>query len=115
MLCGRREDVDARTALRLLCHCGTKVHRHRFYSDWKSEGLKRPLRKLWPEQVPESWDDLVTKMNALTQLPAWTNAWTMPIKARIDMLTTGVRTPVGVKVFGSNLEQIFLSVTAPEP
>jgi Cu(I)/Ag(I) efflux system membrane protein CusA/SilA len=39
-------------------------------------------------------------------MPGWTGAWTMPIKTRIDMLTTGVRTPVGVKVFGQDLPSI---------
>src|SRR6185436_1597100 len=40
------------------------------------------------------------------QIPGTTNAWTMPIKARIDMLSTGVRTPVGVKVYGADLREI---------
>ena len=45
-------------------------------------------------------------MDAALQFPGITNAWTMPIKARIDMLTTGVRTPVGIKIFGADLEEI---------
>src|SRR5512136_1716321 len=45
-------------------------------------------------------------MNRATQFPGWTNAYTMPIRARIDMLTTGVRTPVGVKVMGADLGEI---------
>jgi Cu(I)/Ag(I) efflux system membrane protein CusA/SilA len=53
-----------------------------------------------------STDALVDKMNAALRLPGVSNAWTMPIKNRIDMLTTGVRTPVGVKVFGPDLGQI---------
>ena len=40
------------------------------------------------------------------QIPGVVNAWTMPIKTRIDMLTTGVRTPVGIKIFGSDLNKI---------
>ena len=48
-------------------------------------------------------DSLVAEMNAALQLPGVSNAWTMPIKARIDMLSTGIRTPVGVKVFGPDL------------
>ena len=47
-----------------------------------------------------TWDELTTEMNGKMQFPGWTNAWTMPIKTRVDMLTTGVRTPVGIKVFG---------------
>ena len=53
-----------------------------------------------------SWDDLTAEMDAALQIPGTTNAWTMPIKARIDMLTTGVRTPVGIKIFGADLKQI---------
>ena len=45
-------------------------------------------------------------MNQAMQFPGWTNAWTMPIKTRVDMLTTGVRTPVGIKVFGTDLDEI---------
>ena len=44
-------------------------------------------------------------MDEALQIPGTTNAWTMPIKARIDMLTTGVRTPVGIKVFGADLKR----------
>ncbi len=40
------------------------------------------------------------------QFPGWTNAWTMPIKTRIDMLSTGIRTPIGVKIFGDDLGEI---------
>ena len=45
-------------------------------------------------------------MDRALQIPGTTNAWTMPIKARIDMLTTGVRTPVGIKIFGADLKEI---------
>ena len=62
--------------------------------------LKPALRPLWPEERPITWDELTTEMNGKMQFPGWTNAWTMPIKTRVDMLTTGVRTPIGIKVFG---------------
>jgi Cu(I)/Ag(I) efflux system membrane protein CusA/SilA len=45
-------------------------------------------------------DKLIAEMDQALQFPGVSNAWTMPIKARIDMLSTGIRTPVGVKVFG---------------
>ena len=45
-------------------------------------------------------------MNDALKLPGLSNAWTMPIKGRIDMLTTGIRTPVGLKISGANLVQI---------
>src|SRR5215471_4188973 len=50
-------------------------------------------------------DSLTAEMDKALQFPGVSNAWTMPIKARIDMLSTGIRTPVGVKVFGSDLTE----------
>ncbi|MBI5970478.1 MAG: efflux RND transporter permease subunit [Deltaproteobacteria bacterium] len=49
---------------------------------------------------------LVAEMDKALKMPGVTNAWTMPIKARIDMLSTGIRTPVGIKVFGKDLETL---------
>ena len=51
-------------------------------------------------------DKLVAAMDDATRLPGVTNAWTMPIKGRIDMLATGIRTPVGVKIFGPDLAEL---------
>jgi Cu(I)/Ag(I) efflux system membrane protein CusA/SilA len=51
-------------------------------------------------------DGLIAEMDRALRMPGVSNAWTMPIKARIDMLSTGIRTPVGVKVFGRDLGQI---------
>jgi len=51
-------------------------------------------------------DKLVAEMDAALKFPGVANSWTMPIKARIDMLSTGIRTPVGVKVFGKDLGEI---------
>ncbi len=51
-------------------------------------------------------DSLKAEMDAALQFPGVSNAWTMPIRARIDMLSTGIRTPVGVKVYGSDLAQL---------
>lgn len=51
-------------------------------------------------------DSLKTEMDKALQFPGVSNAWTMPIRARIDMLSTGIRTPVGVKVFGTDLAQM---------
>ncbi len=67
-------------------------------------GSSRLLRPIWPDRI--SWEELVDKMDRALRIPGVTNAWTMPIKARIDMLTTGVRTPVGIKVFGADLAEI---------
>jgi len=51
-------------------------------------------------------DKLVDEMNRAIQFPGLTNAWTMPIKTRIDMLTTGIKTPVGIKILGENLDSL---------
>ena len=51
-------------------------------------------------------DELVEALDAAVRVPGLTNAWTMPIRARIDMLATGIKTPVGIKVAGSDLETI---------
>jgi Cu(I)/Ag(I) efflux system membrane protein CusA/SilA len=51
-------------------------------------------------------DKLIAEMDEAVQIPGVSNAWTMPIKARIDMLSTGIRTPIGVKVFGKDLAEI---------
>jgi Cu(I)/Ag(I) efflux system membrane protein CusA/SilA len=51
-------------------------------------------------------DKLIAQMDQALQFPGIANAWTMPIKARIDMLSTGIRTPIGIKVFGKDLAEI---------
>jgi Cu(I)/Ag(I) efflux system membrane protein CusA/SilA len=76
----------------------------RWYSSWVPGFLRPLLRPIWPDRI--SWDELVAEMDAKLKIPGVTNAWTMPIKARTDMLTTGVRTPVGIKIFGSDLKEI---------
>jgi copper/silver efflux system protein len=53
-----------------------------------------------------TWEKLVDEMDKKIRLPGVANAWTMPIKNRIDMLSTGIRTPVGVKIFGPDLRKI---------
>ena len=53
-----------------------------------------------------TYDRLVAEMDSAVRLPGTTNAWTMPIKGRIDMLATGIRTPVGVKIFGPDLGEL---------
>jgi copper/silver efflux system protein len=76
----------------------------RWYSSWLPEFAKAPLRLLWPDRI--SYEELLSEMDQALRFPGMTNAWTMPIKARIDMLTTGVRTPIGIKIFGPKLQEI---------
>ena len=61
-------------------------------------------RNEWREGM--TMDDLKQELDALVQLPGVTNAWVMPIKTRIDMLATGIKTPLGIKVAGADLEVI---------
>jgi Cu(I)/Ag(I) efflux system membrane protein CusA/SilA len=51
-------------------------------------------------------DGLIAELDQALQFPGVANAWTMPIKARTDMLSTGIRTPIGIKVFGKDLEEM---------
>lgn len=75
----------------------------RWYS-FLPEFMKGPFRRVWRDRI--TYDDLTAEMDRKLQIPGWTNAWTMPIKNRIDMLSTGIRTPVGVKIAGSDLKEI---------
>jgi Cu(I)/Ag(I) efflux system membrane protein CusA/SilA len=61
-------------------------------------------KKFWRPHL--TWQQLIEEMDTKMQIPGVTNAWTMPIKARIDMLSTGVRTPVGIKIYGADLKEI---------
>ena len=79
--------------------------KHRWYSKWAPEWLKAAfLRRIWSDRI--SYEELVDEMDAAMRFPGTTNAWTMPIKNRIDMLTTGIRTPIGIKVFGPDLKEL---------
>ncbi|TAN80255.1 MAG: efflux RND transporter permease subunit, partial [Magnetospirillum sp.] len=51
-------------------------------------------------------DKLIAEMDKALQMPGVSNAWTMPLRARIDMLSTGIRTPIGIKVFGKDLDEM---------
>ena len=75
-----------------------------WYSSRAPEWLQEILRRVWPDRITQ--DELIDEMDRALKIPGTTNAWTMPIRNRIDMLTTGVRTPVGVKIFGSDLREI---------
>lgn len=94
-----------------------KVRAERFYDDWP-RWLNWLPRKLFPPTRPLTPNELVygyeipdgkggmlhvPGLNDAVQIPGLTNAWTMPIRTRIDMLSTGIRTPIGIKFMGSDL------------
>jgi Cu(I)/Ag(I) efflux system membrane protein CusA/SilA len=74
----------------------------RFYSGWP-DFLHPPLRLFLPESRRITVAELSSELNKAIQFPGLTNAWTMPIKTRIDMLSTGIKTPVGIKIMGPDL------------
>lgn len=78
----------------------------RWYVGSTPEFMRPLLNWAQPEFVPMTREDLVQEMNARLQLPGWTNAFTQPIRNRVDMLTTGIRTPIGIKVYGTDLAEI---------
>jgi Cu(I)/Ag(I) efflux system membrane protein CusA/SilA len=78
--------------------------RPRWYSAWAPEWLKGTLRPFWRDRITQ--EDLESEMNGALQLPGISNAWTMPIKGRLDMLSTGIRTPVGIKIMGADLQTV---------
>ncbi|MFL5273395.1 MAG: efflux RND transporter permease subunit, partial [Anaeromyxobacteraceae bacterium] len=82
-----------------------RVHVDRFYSGWPSV-LQAPFRRFFPDERPRTTEELFAEMNGRMSYLGWTNAFTMPIKNRLDMLTTGVRTAVGIKIFGPDLAEL---------
>jgi Cu(I)/Ag(I) efflux system membrane protein CusA/SilA len=74
-----------------------------WYSSWP-EWLKPVPRHFAPDRA--TTDDLVARMDRALHAPGVSNAWTMPIRNRVEMQATGIRTPVGVKVTGANAEQL---------
>src|SRR2546421_831327 len=60
-----------------------KIHHDRWYSEWAPDFIKSPLRRIWPEDRPIGWDDLITKMDNAVQIPSYANAWLFPIRTRI--------------------------------
>jgi Cu(I)/Ag(I) efflux system membrane protein CusA/SilA len=75
-----------------------------WYSSWAPEWLQRMLRVFWRDRI--GYAELEDEMNRALSLPGISNAWTMPIKGRLDMLSTGIRTPVGIKILGADLATI---------
>src|SRR5581483_2803833 len=76
----------------------------RWYSSWAPGWLKPVLSRFAPEHA--SREELVRRMDQALKLPGLANAWTMPVRGRIDMLATGVRTPVGLRISGSNVAEV---------
>lgn len=78
----------------------------RWYSSLAPDWMKRAFRPVWPEQRARTLAELSRDLDAALQMPGYQMAIAPPIRTRIDMLSTGVRTPVGIKVFGDDLNEI---------
>jgi Cu(I)/Ag(I) efflux system membrane protein CusA/SilA len=83
-----------------------KIFHDRWYSKWMPQFMKPPFRWIWPETEPITWEELIGEMDRKVQIPSYANAWLFPIRTRIDMITTGIRTPVGLKIMGPKLDVI---------
>jgi Cu(I)/Ag(I) efflux system membrane protein CusA/SilA len=84
-----------------------------WYSSWSPEWLRPLLRHFSPDTI--SQDELIKEMDRAIAIPGFSNSWTMPIRGRLEMLNTGIRTPVGLKIFGDDparLDAIGQEVTA---
>jgi len=72
-----------------------------WYSSWSPDFVKPLLRHVTPDTISST--ELVHLLDESLKVPGVTNAWTMPVRGRIDMLTTGMRTPIGLKISGADL------------
>jgi Cu(I)/Ag(I) efflux system membrane protein CusA/SilA len=75
-----------------------------WYSSWAPDWAKTIFRRITPDHI--SQEELVRQLDDALRIPGVSNAWTMPVKGRTAMLTTGVRTPLGIKISGADLKTI---------
>jgi Cu(I)/Ag(I) efflux system membrane protein CusA/SilA len=83
-----------------------KIPRQRWYSGWAPASLSRLLRVFWPDATPRTNAEVIEELDKAASLPGWRSAWTAPARARMDMMATGVRTPVGVRVISPDPERL---------
>jgi len=77
---------------------------HTWYSSWAPNWTLPALRHITPDNISDA--QLISEMNEALKIPGLSNSWTMPIRGRIEMLTTGIRTPVGLKIQGADVKKI---------
>jgi Cu(I)/Ag(I) efflux system membrane protein CusA/SilA len=98
-----------------------KAGRANTATDPAPTGMFETVINLKPEadwRAGMTTDKLIAELDQALQFPGVANAWTMPIKARIDVVSTGIRTPIGIKVFGKDLdemEKLAREIEAVEP
>jgi Cu(I)/Ag(I) efflux system membrane protein CusA/SilA len=74
------------------------VPRTRWYSARAPASLRRVLGVFWPERTRRTTAELIEELDKAVRLPGWTSSWTAPARARMDMMATGIRTPVGIRI-----------------
>lgn len=88
----------------ILKHQSEWRKRATWYSTWAPNVLLPLLRRFTPDHINEQ--ELIAEMNNALKIPGFSNAWTMPIRGRIEMLATGIQTPIGLKIQGNDLNKI---------
>jgi Cu(I)/Ag(I) efflux system membrane protein CusA/SilA len=83
-----------------------EIERPRWYSGWAPGPLRMVLGWLWPERGPLTSPELVEKLDGAARLPGWTPGWTAPVRARLDMMSTGIRTPLAIRVVAPSAERL---------
>jgi copper/silver efflux system protein len=89
-----------------------KVPRTRWYSGWAPAPVRRLLAVFWPDATARTTAELVEELDKAVRLPGWVSSWTTPARARMDMMTTGIRTPVGVRIVSPDPARLDLLGTA---
>jgi Cu(I)/Ag(I) efflux system membrane protein CusA/SilA len=77
---------------------------HTWYSSWAPEFLRPLLRHFTPDTV--STEELTAELNSALKIPGLSNAWTMPIRGRVEMLNSGIRSPIGLKILGDDPKKL---------
>jgi Cu(I)/Ag(I) efflux system membrane protein CusA/SilA len=77
---------------------------HTWYSSWAPEFLRPLLRHFTPDTV--STEELTAELNSALKIPGLSNSWTMPIRGRVEMLNSGIRSPIGLKILGDDAKEL---------
>jgi Cu(I)/Ag(I) efflux system membrane protein CusA/SilA len=106
----------AETTVRLRPRAGWPHIAHpRWYSSWAPAVLRPVLGVLWPEERPMNGAELVAELDREARLAGWTSAWTAPVRGRLDMVSTGIRTPVGLRIGAATPERLEALGASAEP
>ncbi len=83
-----------------------KLPRTRWYSGWAPAPLRSTLAVFWPDRTPRTTAELIEELDEAVRLPGWSSSWTAPARSRMDMMATGVRTPVGIRLVSPDPDRL---------